>query len=184
VISDPEAFEALYRDTRADLLAYLLRRSPNAEDAADALSETYLIAWRKLEDVPAGAAARLWLFGVARNVLRRGADRERSRDALVQRLAGELRELVSVPTADLDDLPTRALKAGLASLGECDREIVTLTAWEDLTPREIAAVLGRPTSIVRARLHRARARLRARLREIQPVAPKQPTVAVGHELKR
>ena len=49
-----ENFEQLFRDTRTDLLAYVLRRSRNAEDAADVLAETYLIAWQKLEKVPKG----------------------------------------------------------------------------------------------------------------------------------
>ena len=40
-----------------------MRRAANAEDAADVLSETYLIAWRKLEKIPPGDSARLWLFG-------------------------------------------------------------------------------------------------------------------------
>lgn len=43
----------------------MLRRSKSPEDAADVLVETYLIAWRKLDAVPRGDEARLWLFGVA-----------------------------------------------------------------------------------------------------------------------
>jgi RNA polymerase sigma-70 factor, ECF subfamily len=82
-------FEQLFRDTRTDLLAYIMRRSQSAEDAADVLAETYLIAWQKLDGIPTGERARLWLFGVARNLLLKGATRRRSRDALVERLAGE-----------------------------------------------------------------------------------------------
>ena len=52
-----ENFEQLFRDTRTDLLAYILRRSRNAEDAADVLAETYLIAWQKLDRVPKGERA-------------------------------------------------------------------------------------------------------------------------------
>jgi RNA polymerase sigma-70 factor (ECF subfamily) len=48
------AFERLFRDTRTDLLAYILRRSPTAEDAANVLAETYLVAWRKLDAIPKG----------------------------------------------------------------------------------------------------------------------------------
>jgi DNA-directed RNA polymerase specialized sigma24 family protein len=71
-------FEQLFRNTRSDLLAYILRRSRNAEDAADVLAETYLIAWQKLEKVPKGERTRLWLFGVARNLLMKGASRRHS----------------------------------------------------------------------------------------------------------
>jgi DNA-directed RNA polymerase specialized sigma24 family protein len=66
--TDKERFEALYRGTYSDLLAYLVRRTESSEDAADALAEAYLVAWEKLDAIPAGDGARLWMFGVARNL--------------------------------------------------------------------------------------------------------------------
>ncbi|HMI99009.1 MAG TPA: sigma-70 family RNA polymerase sigma factor [Gaiellaceae bacterium] len=155
-------FEQLFRDTRTDLLAYLMRRSPSAEDAADMLAETYLIAWRKLDAIPTGERARLWLFGVARNLLLKGASRRRSQHALVERLAGELRS-AHPPHAPIEDERASALRAALTALPERDREILTLTAWEGLTPKQIAAVMGTPGNIVRVRLHRARTRLKREL---------------------
>lgn len=161
------AFERLFRDTRSDLLAYILRRSSSAEDAADALAETYLVAWRKLEAIPTGDRGRLWLFGVARNLLLKGADRRRTGDALVERLAGELRRALAVRTP-LDDERFEALREALAALPERDREILTLTAWEGLTPKQIAVVLGSSANVVRVRLSRARARLRRQLDLARP----------------
>jgi DNA-directed RNA polymerase specialized sigma24 family protein len=69
--TEPRAatFERLFRDTRIDLLAYVLRRSRTAEDAADVLADTYLVAWRRLDAIPGGDQARPWLVGVARNLL-------------------------------------------------------------------------------------------------------------------
>ena len=153
------AFEQLFRDTRNDLLAYIVRRSQSAEDAADVLAETYLVAWRRVEAIPTGERARLWLFGVARNLLLKGASRRRSRHALVERLAGELRG-AQPPKASVNDHRSAALAAALASLPERDREIMLLTAWEGLTPKQIAAVMGTSVNIVRVRLHRARTRLK------------------------
>src|SRR5436190_2006233 len=72
------AFEQLFRETRTDLLAYIVRRSESAEDAADVFAETYLIAWQKLDAIPPDERARLWLFGVARNRILKGATRRRS----------------------------------------------------------------------------------------------------------
>jgi RNA polymerase sigma-70 factor (ECF subfamily) len=156
------AFEQLFCDTRTDLLAYILRRSQSAEDAADVLGETYLIAWQKLDAIPTGERARLWLFGVARNLLLKGASRRGSRHALVERLAAELRS-TQPPYAPVEDERSAALNAALASLSERDREIVMLTAWEGLAPKQIAAVLGAPVNVVRVRLHRARTRLKRKL---------------------
>jgi RNA polymerase sigma factor (sigma-70 family) len=168
-------FEQLFRDTRTDLLAYIMRRSPSAEDAADMLAETYLIAWRKFDAIPTGERARLWLFGVARNLLLKGASRRRSHHALVECLAGELRR-AHPPHAPIEDERSAALRAALAALPERDREILMLTAWEGLTPKQIAAVMGTPVNLVRVRLHRARTRLK---RDIpprrRPVAPRPET---------
>ena len=96
--------------------AYAMRRAASPEDAADVLSETFLIAWRKLEQVPPGDSARLWLFGVAANVLRRGAQRRRSSRALIERLASEQQDSVQTGPVGREDRMVRALRAGLASL--------------------------------------------------------------------
>ena len=169
--ADRLLFEELVHETRDDLLAYAMRRAASPEDAADVLSETYLIAWRKLEQVPPGDSARLWLFGVAANVLRRGAQRQRSSQALIERLASEPQDAgQSESVGREEDRTVRALRAGLASLPARDREILRLTAWEGLTPKQIGAVTGMPTNVVRVRLHRARARLKRRLTGTQPSA--------------
>jgi RNA polymerase sigma factor (sigma-70 family) len=175
------AFEQLFRDTRTDLLAYIVRRSQSVEDAADVLAETYLVAWQKLDAIPTGERARLWLFGVARNLLLKGASRRRSRHALVERLAGELRS-AHPPQATVEDERSAALRAALATLPEREREIVMLTAWEGLTPKQIAAVTGTPVNVVRVRLHRARARLKRGLTTpLQPLAPRAKYAAAERD---
>ena len=162
-------FEQLFRDTRTDLLAYILRRSRNAEDAADVLAETYLIAWQKLDRAPKGDRARLWLFGVARNLLMKGASRRHSANALAERLANELRSAEPVHSP-VEDERRDALRAVLAALPVGDREILTMTAWEGLTPKQIAKVMGTSANVIRVRLHRARARLKRQLELERPVA--------------
>jgi RNA polymerase sigma factor (sigma-70 family) len=160
-VNEGAAFEQLFRDTRADLLAYILRRSQSAEDAADVLADTYLIAWQKLDLLPAGEGRRLWLFGVARNLLLKGASRRRSGHRLLERLADEL------PSEHVEQTPVDdrryALRSALATLPEIDREILSMAAWEALTPKEIATVLKRSPNLVRVRLHRARSRLKRQL---------------------
>lgn len=154
-------FERLVADTSPDLLAYALRRAKSPEDSADVVAETLLIAWRKLDSIPPGENARLWLFGVARNVLRRGVRRERMEGAAVERLAGELR--ASIAPAPAAEVGSPVLRNALARLPGPQREVILLAAWEGLTPREIAVVTGVPVNLVRVRLHRARARLKQAL---------------------
>jgi RNA polymerase sigma-70 factor (ECF subfamily) len=92
---DAADFHALYAETNADVLAFLLRRCPTPEDAADCLAETYLVAWEKRDGMPGGADARPWLFGVARNIMRRGHERDRRLAATAQSLGEELRSAAS-----------------------------------------------------------------------------------------
>lgn len=177
--TDTERFEQLYRTTRKDVLAYLIRRVGDRERAADLLAETYLIAWRKLPDVPPGPEGRLWLFGVARNLLRKHADRQRAHDVLVQRLADEVHN--AAPAVAPDDERADALRQALTSLPEREREIVLLTAWEGFAPREIAAITGSSANIVRVRLARARSKLRACLEDslFSAPPPGQPVISQG-----
>jgi RNA polymerase sigma-70 factor (ECF subfamily) len=97
---------------------------------------------------------------VARNLLLKGATRRRSQGALVERLASEMRAMHWRPGGDTRE---GALWAALRTLSEADREMLTLTAWEGLAPKQIAAVMGVSANVVRVRLHRARGRLKRRL---------------------
>lgn len=162
--ADRERFEHVYRQTRIAILAYLVRRTESAEDAADMLGEVYLIAWRRINDLPSGGQARLWLFGVARRVLANQRRRYRSQDRLAATLEETLRlhgreEQWAAREEGLSD----TIVAALNTLSAPDRELLMLSAWEELSPAEIAIVLSRPAALIRVRLHRARAKLRARL---------------------
>lgn len=159
---DRTMFELLYRETRTDLLAYLARRAGTPQEAADTLAETYLIAWEKLHTIPPGDRARLWLFGVARNLHLQGVRRRRVSDALIERLAGELRTARAQHRLD-NETEEDAAQLALSELSDRDQEILTLTAWDGLTPREIAAVIGTSANTVRVRLHRARVTLKRQL---------------------
>jgi RNA polymerase sigma factor (sigma-70 family) len=154
-----QRFARLYRDHGREILGYALRRCADPEDAADAVAETFLVAWRRLPDVPIGEEGRLWLFGAARLVvanLRRG---ERRRNRLAEQLRAELRGRLPVEVAED---PTGILDA-LKALEEADRELLMLVGWEGLTPAQAAQVLAITPLAARSRLHRARRRLRAQL---------------------
>jgi RNA polymerase sigma-70 factor (ECF subfamily) len=165
--ADRERFEEIYASTRLPLLGYLVRRSQSVEDAADLLAEVYLVAWRRITDVPAGEEARLWLFGVARRVLANHRRRSRSETELAVALKASLRlhENAGQTSTDSGGELESAVADALATLSPADRELVMLNAWDELTPAEMAVVLRRPVGVIRVRLHRARKRLRVRLTE-------------------
>jgi RNA polymerase sigma-70 factor (ECF subfamily) len=162
--TDEERFSALFADTNLALLAYAVRRVADPADAADVVAETYLVAWRRIAEVPRGQAARPWLFGVARRVLANFYRGERRRSALADRLRASLVEVI--PPADTGPPAGSDIEAALAGLDENDREILRLVAWEELARDEIALVLGLSRTAVRVRLHRARRRLAARMAEL------------------
>lgn len=160
-MTSPEArFTALFERTHRPLLAYAVRRVADPADAADVVAESFVVAWRRIEEVPAGEEATPWLYGVARRVLANHHRGERRRDALADRLRDSLRE-VSVAGPETADIS--ALTRALASLRPDDQEILRLLAWEGLTHEEIAVALGISRGSVRVRLHRARSRLGAAL---------------------
>jgi RNA polymerase sigma-70 factor (ECF subfamily) len=151
-------FEAVYAEHQARVLAYVLRRADSADDAADVIAETFLVAWRRLDDAPAGEEVRLWLYGVARRVLANHRRGERRRIQLADRLRDELARR---PPIDVASGEVGQLAAAFRSLPDSDREVLALEGWEALDAGEIAVVLGCSRNAARIRLHRARRRLQA-----------------------
>ena len=154
-------FGRLYRDQGRAILAYALRRVEDQEDAADVVAETFLVAWRRLGEVPIGDGARLWLYAVARRVIANLHRAERRRTRLGERLAESLRAELATRPAPAGEA-AEALRA-MGELGDEDRELLLLVSWEGLSPGQAAKVLGVSPLAARSRLHRARRRLRALL---------------------
>ena len=153
-----ERFRILYNDLYDDLWRYIQRRSINTEEARDTLSEVFLVAWRRLEDIPAGNEARLWLFGVARNLVKTSwRKRKRSGDLLV-RIGSEMSTRVTTDE-ELDNSGVLKIVKALQFLSESDQEILRLLAWENLSHKEISVVLGCSENAVAIRIRRARVRL-------------------------
>jgi RNA polymerase sigma factor (sigma-70 family) len=165
--TDPDVrFDELYRSAGASVLGYALSRCTSREDALDVTAETFLVAWRRRAELPSDPDdARAWVFGVARGSLANLARGGRRSRRLGQRLV-ETSEVATLPDpARIHEgrADTRQVRQALDALSADDRELVTLTAWEGLTPAQAGAFLGLTPGAARSRLHRARLRLRASL---------------------
>ena len=169
-------------DEHFDAVArYCLRRLPR-EDAEDATARTFVVAWRKVEEMPAADAALPWLYRIASyevSTIRRSIRRFRS---LRSRLGG----LAPSSSPNPDTIVVRraeheALVAALASLRPADREVILLRSYEDLPTTEIAAVLGCSPEAARKRLSRALRRLRrtAGLPEPAPLSRNSRAIEEG-----
>ncbi|GIH22189.1 siderophore-interacting protein [Acrocarpospora phusangensis] len=168
--SDRERFTTIYDECRQRVWAYTVSRA-GRQVADEVVSETFAIAWRKFDQVPENALP--WLLGVARNVLRDNIRAEIRREGL----AREMREWISGDVADHVAERLGVLKA-MARLTPDDREILILVAWQGLSPRDAARVLGCTVATFRVRLHRARKRLQ---QELEPSAAPMSRVQLTKE---
>ncbi|MBE2314842.1 sigma-70 family RNA polymerase sigma factor [Solirubrobacter sp. CPCC 204708] len=179
-------FEALFNEHYVAVHRYALRRAepPLAEEV---VNEAFLVAWRRFDQVPEEPLP--WLYATAGHVLanrRREAARHARRvgaaateagrtpargegGASTDDLAGGRRRAARAPDTGRDPaerLAERdaALRA-FAALNEPDREALRLVAWERLSLADAARVAGVSRPAFAMRVHRARRRLAARLRE-------------------
>ncbi|HTU78929.1 MAG TPA: RNA polymerase sigma factor [Solirubrobacteraceae bacterium] len=151
-------FEAHFRSFAGDVYAYALRRS-SADVAQDVTAQTFLIAWRRRAQAPSEPLP--WLYGIARGVLANERRSARRRGALVGRIAAEPAPALASATS----VEAREVLAAVARLSSRDSEALLLTAWEGLSTREAAIVLGCSAPALAVRLHRARRRLARELIE-------------------
>jgi RNA polymerase sigma factor (sigma-70 family) len=151
-------FDALFASYSSDIVAYCGWRAGSPSDAQDAVSEVFLTAWRRLDELPESDEARVWLYATARRVIANQRRSNRRRVALQERLAIEAApSRQDVPSSEREETLVRA---ALRRLGPRDREVLLLAEWEGLSTTQIAAVLGCLAVTARGRLHRARRRFR------------------------
>jgi RNA polymerase sigma-70 factor (ECF subfamily) len=157
---DREKFNRLWDEAFRRVLAYALRRT-DPQGARDVTAETFLVAWRRIRDVPEEDEGVLWLLATARRVLanRRRAER-------TDHLMTSPGPYPSMPDHADGVAELQALSTAFSKLSERDREAIALSAWEGLKPREAARVLGTTAAGFSLRLHRARRRLTKLLRTV------------------
>jgi RNA polymerase sigma-70 factor (ECF subfamily) len=187
---DPQAFGELVRRHRDRLWAVALRTTGNPEDAADALQDALISAFRRADSYRGDAAVTTWLHRIVVNAC---LDRLRRRKV---RTAGPLPD-------DLDDVAARgAVVAGPdqgadpgpeAHVVAAERRGQVLAALEELPPEqraalvlvdmegyavaEVAEILEIPTGTVKSRCARGRARLAVLLADLGPPGTHDPPAA-------
>ena len=171
-------FDALFRENIAGIASYCSWRLRSTGDEQDAVAEVFLTVWRRLDDVPAGEAARPWLYATARRVMANQARASARRAKLNEKLT-------TVSSTDesgeqqSEDPVAALVHDALCRLAPRDREVLLLAEWEELRPAEIAKVLRCPAVTARGRLHRARRRFREAFDELRlavsPSAVSEPS---------
>lgn len=169
-------FEALYREHAGAVYTYVRRRS-DAQTADDVVADVFVVAWRRLRDVPDDPLP--WLLGVARRLLanrRRGWARDQ---ALRNRM---MSEQAAEPAGPAQPEPDEAVLGALSALGERDREALLLVGWEGLEPAQAARALGVRPNTFAARLYRARRRFARALADADSGHPDKECRSVKAEV--
>ncbi|MBD8057446.1 sigma-70 family RNA polymerase sigma factor [Cellulomonas sp. JH27-2] len=151
------AFQAIWSAHSPRVHAYAMRHV-DPDTAQEIVAETFLVAWRRLAEIPGEPLP--WLIVVARNTIA-NAQRSHYRQRV---LHDELARLASVspapaPGAEVEAIERTTMLRGLAALSAVDREALLLVTWDGLTPAQAAAVHGVAVATFQVRLHRARRRL-------------------------
>ena len=175
-MSDDSRFTDIYKRYQQHIHAYCARRL-DTHLIDDAVAETFLVAWRKIEQVQGGDQTLPWLYSVAHFVLTHQWRHTARRRRLVERL--ESLTGVEAPSSDVYllrtteyDLVTKAA----ARLSRVDREVLRLTLWEELSYADAAVVLGVSLEAVKQRVFRARKNLATEYHRLDP-DPKRPPAA-------
>jgi len=151
VAGDVARFEQLWQEHYAAVHAHATRRV--GERADEVCAEVFLVAWRRLDEVPRDELP--WLLAASRNVVGTAWRGDARRARLKDRLDAE-------PSAGNDGEAGGSdanLEAALGQLAEADRELLLLVYWEGLTPARAAKALELTPATARTRLWRARRRL-------------------------
>ncbi|MCO5994499.1 RNA polymerase sigma factor [Actinoallomurus rhizosphaericola] len=150
-------FTELYDDNYRRVLGYVITRT-EPHVAEDIVSETFFVAWRRLDHIRDPALP--WLLGVARNLLLKQRDSGFRRRALVDRVTAMTTDADLVAWDVADHVVERdSALAAIGRLSDGDLEVLSLVMWHGLAPREAARVVGCTTAAFFVRLHRARRRL-------------------------
>ena len=164
-LSDEDAvgvFEELYDAYYHKVAVYVTRRTRSTNDADDVVASTFLVAWRRLDDLAAADEPLAWLYAVAyRTLLSHWRGVSKTTD-LAGKAAAEYADPIDSVEAAVEAREQLAhVSIAMLSLSETDQELLRLVGWEQRTHAEIASILGISRVLVRTRLHRARRRLQA-----------------------
>ena len=152
--SQDAEFQRMFTSHRDAVWVYCCRRLPR-DDVQDAVAEVFLVAWRRIDQAPEGDESVLWLYGVARNIVR-NFHRSAIRRQRLRIKVGAIHQPAD-PTPEMQVIrraEDRELLAAVDRLKPLEQELLRLRTWEELSLDEVASVVGLTTRSVESRLAR------------------------------
>lgn len=178
VAGDDSAFELLVTRHRDRLWAVALRTMRHPEDAADALQDAYISAFRRAHTFRGDAAVTTWLHRIVVNACldRIRRNKVRRADPLPEDLDRAPELGVAAGTDQLEIKERRAdVAVALAQINADQRAAIVLVDMEGYSVEEAARILGCAVGTIKSRCSRGRARLVPLLTHLQPTAVKAST---------
>ena len=158
VAGDKNAFGELVYRHRDRLWSVALRTTSDPEEAADALQDAFLSAFRRADQFRGEAAVTTWLHRIVVNACLDRLRRRTSRPAVP--LPDDLGQTLADPGDQMSRRDTQlVIAAALANLPPDQRAAIVLVDVEGRSVQETAELLGCPTGTVKSRCSRGRARL-------------------------
>ena len=148
-------FDAVFVELREPIFKLCFRMLGNRHEAEDAVQDTFVAVHRGLETFRGEASVKTWVYRIAiRAALKVRADRRVS-EPLEDGRAGSVAPEAALQARD----DSRRLQIAMAQLPAEHRAVLSLSALDGVSHREIAEVLGIPFGTVGSRLHAARKKL-------------------------
>ena len=178
VTGDAEAFGQLFLRHRDRLWAVALRTMGDADEAADALQDAMISAFRRAADFRGDSAVTTWLHRIVVNAC---LDRMRRRAA--RPVAGDLDLLARTPQAAPDQDVALDVLAALRTLVPDQRAALVMVDMLGYSVADTAEILGVSPGTVKSRCARGRARLLPQLAHLrnQPGVRRVSPPAEGEE---
>ena len=170
--SSDAKFRAIF-DAHLPMVQRYCTRRLGVADANDAVSEVFLVMWRRIDEIPSGPESLPLLHGVARNVVRNSQRTMRRSDRLIAKAGDEPQraaasaEMQVVRRSEFDEVAE-----ALGELSEDDREVIRLRAWEELSAPQIAVVLDVSVAAAEKRIARASTRLTKKVEQKRSIRPR------------
>lgn len=178
VDGDPDAFGELVARHRNRLWAVALRTLGNPEDAADAVQDALVSAYRGAAGFRGGSAVTTWLHRIVVNACLDLARRRAVRPT--EPLRDEPAHTVTAPDVIAGRETSLAVTSALRTLPAEQAAAVVLVDIEGFSVAEVAEILEVPTGTVKSRCARARARLAVQLRDLDPGRAQDSTGGGGN----
>lgn len=160
---EQDALARLYERTHAAVYGFALSIVKKVPDAEDVLQDVYLQIWQAADRYTSHGKPMAWIITITRN-LALSRLREQRKTVTMSPEDWQL-QFADIPAVTQED--RLILETLLASLGEEERQIVTLHALTGLKHREIAALLALPLPTVLSKYNRALKKLQQALKEAE-----------------